>query len=195
MCLQLMVIGLLGEQTANVARAVEEAHSPDKEPAITQHLPAVVNSVQGHLENLTTAIHKHALVKKIIRCISIQWNLYFGTRDTSIKGTPPLRGRKLLVPLKGRCPLGRCRKVDVPVYIINNIIIIIMFLSAHLKNSMCLQYKYINKSNNFKKSLFKNFPKVKSSFKSSQRSSIWHILHWHIIVSRVHLHHLENTSL
>ena len=62
---QLMVIGLHGDDTANVVKVVEEARSTEREPVITQHLPAVVNSVQGLLKNQNTAIHKHAPVNTV----------------------------------------------------------------------------------------------------------------------------------
>ena len=62
---QLMVIGLHGDNTANVVKDVEEAHSTEREPVITQHLSAVVNSVQGLIKSQNTAIHKHAPVNTI----------------------------------------------------------------------------------------------------------------------------------
>lgn len=67
-----MVIGLHGDNTVNVPRAVEEVRSTEREPAITQHLPVAVNSVQGLLNNPETAIHKHVLVNdnKKIYCIN-----------------------------------------------------------------------------------------------------------------------------
>ena len=59
---QLMVIGLHGVSTANAPRAVEEVHSIEREPAITQHPPAVGNIVLDHLSNQTRAIPKDVLV-------------------------------------------------------------------------------------------------------------------------------------
>lgn len=64
-----MVIGLLGDNTTSAPRLVEEVRSTDEEPAITQHLLVVENSVQGHLNKRNTAIHMLALVM-IIFCIS-----------------------------------------------------------------------------------------------------------------------------
>jgi len=56
-----MVIGLHGDSTADVPRAVMEVHNTDEEPAITQHLRVVENNVQGHLSKRTTAIRMLAL--------------------------------------------------------------------------------------------------------------------------------------
>lgn len=58
-----MVIGLRGDSTADVPRAVVEVHNTDKEPAITQHLLVVENNVQDHLSKRTTAIRMLALVR------------------------------------------------------------------------------------------------------------------------------------
>ena len=52
-----MVIGLLGDNTTSAPRLVEEVRSTDEEPAITQHLLVVENSVQDHLNKRNTAIH------------------------------------------------------------------------------------------------------------------------------------------
>lgn len=57
-----MVVGLHGDNTANVPRAVEEVHSIEREPAITQHPPAVGDIVLDHLSNQTRAIPKGVLV-------------------------------------------------------------------------------------------------------------------------------------
>ena len=57
-----MVIGLHGDNTANVPRPVEGVHSIEIEPAITQHLPAEANIVLDHLSNPTSAIPKGVLV-------------------------------------------------------------------------------------------------------------------------------------
>lgn len=59
---QLMVIGLHGNNTASAPKVVEEAHSIEWEPAITQHPPAVANVVLDHLSNQTRAIPKGVLV-------------------------------------------------------------------------------------------------------------------------------------
>ena len=58
-----MVIGLHGDNTANVPRAVEEVHSTEREPAITQHLLAVAKIALGHFSKQTRVIHKDVLVK------------------------------------------------------------------------------------------------------------------------------------
>ena len=58
-----MVIGLHGDSTASVPRAVVEVHSTDEELAITQHLLVVENNVQDHLNKRTTAIRMLAPVK------------------------------------------------------------------------------------------------------------------------------------
>ena len=59
---QLMVIGLHGDCTANVPRAVAEVHSTEPELAIIQHPPAVANIVLDHLNKQTSAIPKGVLV-------------------------------------------------------------------------------------------------------------------------------------
>ena len=59
---QLMVIGLHGDSTANVLRLVEEAHSIEREPAITQHPLVEANIVLDHLSNQSRAIPKGVLV-------------------------------------------------------------------------------------------------------------------------------------
>ena len=58
-----MAIGRYGDNIINVAKVVEAGHRSEKEPAITQHLPAVVDNVRVLLNNQNSATHKHALVK------------------------------------------------------------------------------------------------------------------------------------
>jgi len=61
----LMVIGLHGDSTADVPRAVVEVHSIEREPAITHHLPAVANIVLDQLIRQTRAIPKGVLLMVI----------------------------------------------------------------------------------------------------------------------------------
>ena len=70
-----MVIGLLGDNTTSAPRLVEEVRSTDEEPAITQHLLVVENSVQDHLNKRNTAIHMLALVMIIFRISSIVFTI------------------------------------------------------------------------------------------------------------------------
>jgi len=57
-----MVIGLHGDSTANVPRAVVEAHSTEPELAIILHPQAAANTVLAHLNKQTCAIPKGVLV-------------------------------------------------------------------------------------------------------------------------------------
>ena len=57
-----MAIGRHGDSTANVLRAVEEAHSTEAEVAITQHPLAEANIVLDHLNKQTRAIPKRVMV-------------------------------------------------------------------------------------------------------------------------------------
>jgi len=60
-----MVIGLHGDSTADVPRAVVEVHSIEQELAITQHPPVVANIVLDHLSKQTRAIPKGVLLMVI----------------------------------------------------------------------------------------------------------------------------------
>ena len=75
-----MVIGLHGDSTDNVPRAVEEVHSIEREPAIIQHPPAEANIVLDHLSNQTLVIPMGVLVK-------IYW--YFDLAKRSFEGKYP----------------------------------------------------------------------------------------------------------
>ena len=66
---QLMGIGLHGDITANVPRAVEEVHSIEREPAITRLPPAVASTVLDHLSNQTRAIPKDVLVNNYLNFV------------------------------------------------------------------------------------------------------------------------------
>ena len=57
-----MGIGLHGDNTASVLKVVEEVHSIEREPAITQHPQAEASNVLDHLSNQTRAIPKGVLV-------------------------------------------------------------------------------------------------------------------------------------
>ena len=67
---QLMVIGLHGDSTADVPRAVVEVHGIEREPAITQHLPAVANIVLDHPSKQTRVIPKGVLVNVFLHFFS-----------------------------------------------------------------------------------------------------------------------------
>ena len=63
-----MAIGRHGDSTANVPRAVEEAHSTEPEVAITQHPLAEANIVLDHLNKQTRAIPKGVMVNVYFFC-------------------------------------------------------------------------------------------------------------------------------
>jgi len=70
-----MVIGLHGDSTADVPRAVVEVHSIEREPAITHHLPAVANIVLDQLIRQTRAIPKGVLVNVFLHFFSFSFPL------------------------------------------------------------------------------------------------------------------------